>query len=537
MPGSPATPDHPMPRRVGYFLIGALISLTSGFSNAVLIANLPQIQGALGLTSVEGGWLMAAYSMTNICMSFLLIKFRQQFGLQRFTRIFLLGFVALSGLQCLVHSYATELTMRLATGIVASGFTPLGFFYIMQAMPAARLGGMILGVGLGQVALPLARVISPLLLANGEIQNLYLFEFGLALVCLACVALLRLPPSERTDAFEKLDALSFALFAPGMALLCAVLVQGRIVWWDTAWLGLALASAILLIGAALLVEHNRANPMLNTRWLATRDMLRFAIIAATMRLLLSEQTFGSMGLLGVVGMGPDQLVTLYAIVTVATIAGLAASLATLNPQDLIKPLLISIALIAVGSFMDADATNLARPGSLHFTQALIAFAAIYFIGPTMMTGMLRAISRGPNHIVSYSAIFSISQTLGGIGGSALLGSFQVVRSREHLSALATSISPVDPVVGTRLSQLGGTYERVLADPALRQAEGPALLTQQVTREANILAFNDVFTLIGCIALVALAWMGGRWLTFRRRRVSPLANELAALQAMRARQGQ
>src|SRR3546814_10575423 len=53
MPGSPATPDHPFGRRIGYFVIGVLLGLAGGFSNGLLIANLPQIQGALGLTSVD----------------------------------------------------------------------------------------------------------------------------------------------------------------------------------------------------------------------------------------------------------------------------------------------------------------------------------------------------------------------------------------------------------------------------------------------------------------------------------------------------
>src|SRR3546814_4862829 len=102
----------------------------------------------------------------------------------------------------------------------------------MQAMPtAARLGGMILGVGVSQVATPLARVISPVLLVHGNIQSLFIFELGLTLMCLGSVALLRLPPSERIQAFEPLDFLTFILFAPGMALLSAVLIQGRIIWW------------------------------------------------------------------------------------------------------------------------------------------------------------------------------------------------------------------------------------------------------------------------------------------------------------------
>lgn len=534
MPGSPATPDHPFPRRIAYALIGVLISLTSGLSNGLLIANLPQIQGSLGLTPDEGGWLTAAYSMTNVCTSFVLIRCRQQFGLQRITRIFLLGFVIVNGLLVVVQSYGLEIAVRAASGVVASGFTPLGFFYIMQAMPAkARMSGMVIGLGLTQVALPLARAISPLLLVDGEVQNLYIFEFGLSLLCLGCVAILRLPPSERIQVFEKLDFLTFALFAPGVMMLAAVLVQGRIVWWSTPWLGWATAGAIILIGLAMLIEHNRANPMLNTRWIASRDVLRFAMIAASMRILLGEQNYGSIGLLTAVGMGPDQLVSFYGVVTAATLAGLIVGVWTLNPLDLLRQIVISAALICIAALMDTDTTNLTRPANLYLTQSMIAFAAIYFLGPTMMGGILRALARGPSHMVSYSAVFSLSQTLGGLAGSALLGSFQIIREKFHSHELVQSLVMTDPQIVLRTQQLSGAYGRVLGDPALLQAEGGSLLAQQVTREANILAFNDVFLLIAVLAGMTFLWLGGRWLYFRIKGVNPLGPELEALQRMLA----
>ena len=535
MPGSPATPYHPPARRLGYFLIGTLLGLTSGFINGLLTANLPQIQGALGLTNVEGGWLTAAYSMTNVCMSLLLIKFRQQFGIQRFTRIVLAGFLALNVSQLFVHSYGMELVVRAASGIVASGLSTLTLFYIMQSMPAEkRLGGLVLGVGMSQIAAPLARVISPVLLRHGDVQNLFLFELGLTLLCLAAVSLLRLPPSERIDAFEPLDFLTFALFAPGMALLCAVLVQGRIQWWTTPWLGYALAGSILFIGTALIVEHNRANPLLNTRWMGSASVLRFALVAATMRVLLSEQNFGASGLLSVVGMGADQLVGFYAVVTAATIVGLALSLVTLNPANLLQPVMISCALIAFAAFLDTDANNLTRPAQLYITQAMIAFAAIYFMGPTMMSGILQALSKGPSHIVSFSAVFSMSQQLGGIGGAAFLGSFQIIRERFHSEVLVQSLLATDPQVAQRLQQLSSAYARTLGDPMLRQAEGAVLLAQQVSREANILAFNDVFMLVGVLATLAFLYLVVRWSYYRRRGITPLAEELEALAAMRNR---
>ncbi len=116
----------------------------------------------------------------------------------------------------------------------------------------------MLGIGIPQLATPLARLFSSDLLELGQWRALYAFELGLSLLCLAAVFLLRLPPSERMKAFKKLDFVTFALYAPGVALLCAFLGLGRVLWWTEApWLGYALCGAIVLIAAA---AADRAQP-------------------------------------------------------------------------------------------------------------------------------------------------------------------------------------------------------------------------------------------------------------------------------------
>jgi hypothetical protein len=205
---------------------------------------------------------------------------------------------------------------------------------------------------------------------------------------------------------------------------------------------------------------------------------------------------------------------------------------TLDPRDVLRPILISTAFIGIGAWMDSDASNLTRPANLYLSQALIAFAAVYFIGPLMMIGIFRALARGPSHLVSYTAVFGISQTVGGLGGTALLGSLQIARERLHSNELVQQIQLTDPVDVTRLAQLSGAYARVLTDPTLRQAQGTALLSQQITREANILAFNEVFLLIAILAAVAFVALAARWLYYRRKGINPLAEDMAALQKMR-----
>ncbi len=532
MAGSPATPAHPRRRAAAYVLIGILLSITAGLSNGLLLANLPQIQGALGLTSVQGSWLVTAYAVGNASMAMLVVKLRQQLGMQRTSRFFLLGFVLLAGLQLLSHSYGSELALRTVGGVIAAGFGPLGMFYVMQGLPAKlRISGIVIYIGLTQVALPLARWISPALLFNGEIQNLYAFEFGLALLSLGSVAVLRLPPGITEDVFERLDFLTFGLLTAGLTLLCTVLAQGRIVWWTTEWLGHATAGAVLFTGTALLIEHYRASPLLNTRWLGTRDILRVVLAAMTLRVLLSEQAFGATGLMAAVGMGGDQLFAYHGVLTACTLAGVLASLVLLKNGDLTRPVVIAVAIIAVAAFADASASNLTRPANLFLTQGAIAFAAALFLGPTLLTGLVHAIAKGPAHLVTFSAIFSMSQTIGGLLGPAFLGTYQILRQRVHLQDLVNSVMLTDPQVALRVQQLGGAYAKVVADPVQRQALGVRLLGQQLTRESNVAAFNDVFFLIGVLATLALVLIGGAWLSNRVRGIDPLAEPMAVIQKL------
>ena len=70
--------------------------------------------------------------------------------------------------------------------------------------------------------------------------------------------------------------------------------------------------------------------------------------------------------------------------------------------------------------------------------------------------------------------------------------------------LAQAMTLADPLVAARVSQLSAAYGHTIIDPAVLKAEGIALLGQQVTREANVLAHNDAFFVIALLAVAAAA---------------------------------
>ncbi|MCH4268461.1 MAG: MFS transporter [Brevundimonas sp.] len=508
LPGSPATPDHTTPWRLAYAFVGVLVALTGSLGNAAVTADLPQLAGALGVTTTEAAWLPVVFVMTNACMNLLLVKFRMQYGLRLFTEIILVVFLATAAAHLFLEDYGSTLIVRGVAGMAAAGMSTLGILYIIQAFPAQhRLKGIIIGVGLSSLAIPLARLGVMRLLDLDQWRAFYMFELGLVLVALPAVFALRMPPSQRVRVFEKLDFVTFALFAPGVALLTAVLGLGRIVWWtEAAWIGWALAGAIVLLTAAVLIEYNRTNPLIDLKWLAGRDLVRLLLAILLVRIVLSEQTTGAVGFLQQMGLVPQQMQGLFVVMLIATAAGTLVSAFTLNPMKLWKPISIALVMIAVGAFIDSHATVLTRPTQLYFSQALLAFAAAFFIGPTMILGFGKVLQGGGKNMVSFIVLFSIGQNVGGLMGSALVGTIQTLREKFHSSQLSESISLGDPETVLRLQQLGGAYAHVIGDAAQRQGAALRLLQQQVSQQAQVLAYNDVFLLISGAAAIGAAWV-------------------------------
>src|SRR3546814_14380153 len=83
--------------------------------------------------------------------------------------------------------------------------------------------------------------------------------------------------------------------------------------------------------------------------------------------------------------------TYYAVLTAATLAGALLAIVRLDPTDLRRPTLVSLGIIAVGAFLDTHSGLRTGPMNLYVSQAMIAFASVYFMGPMMMEGLIRAL--------------------------------------------------------------------------------------------------------------------------------------------------
>jgi MFS family permease len=517
LPGSPSFPEHSPSRRVAYFLVGTLVTLTGGLGSSLVTVNLVNLQGALGAYASETNWLPAAYVMTNASMNLLLVKFRQQFGLRAFTEFFLVLYALVTFAHLFVNDLGSAIAVRAAHGMAGAALSTLGLYYTLQAAYRKELRPkfIVASLGISQLPQPIAYLFSTRLLELAEWRGLYMFELGLTLVTLAAVLWLKLPPGDRFRAFRRTDFVTFALFAPGVALLCAALTFGRVLWWtQEPWVGVALASSVFLIVAAIAVEHSRRNPLLNLRWLTNGMIARLFLAMMLVRVVLSEQSVGAVGFLRLVGLNNDQMTALFLVVLIATVAGIVVAVVVTRPPHLMGPQVIALLIMAVGAWIDSHATNLIRPEEMYLSQGMLAFGGVLFLGPLLLT-LMGSVVTNPGNLITFSVLFSLTQNMGALLGSSLLGTWQVMREKFHSSNLAEQLSSLDPLVAARIQRGAAAYGSVLMDPAARTRQGISVLSQQATREANILAYNDVFLMIAIIAGLLALWIFGRalWLMY------------------------
>ena len=508
IPGSAATPEHPTGRKVGYVLIALLFVLTGSFNNALVTVNVPNLSGAFGGYVTEISWFPAIFIAFTVTANLALVKARIQFGLANATSVLLLAYALVAAFSLLAPGFASSVMVRAASGLASAMMTALILYNLMQAFPAkTRPKALVIGLGLQQMGVPLARLIPVEMLALNHWHSLHLIELGLALGTLAAITALPLPQADRNKVFEPLDVVTIALVLPAMVLICGVINEGRLLWWfDTPWLGWALAAAVPLLAGAFLIEHRRARPLLQVGWIGSTELLRFVAVAVLVRLALAEQTYGAVGLLTSGGLTNDQLHTLFVLVSIAMLAGtLTAALLMTEPR--LRYLIVTAALlVALGSYIEGGATNLTRPPQLYLSEMLIGFGTTLFIGPALVFGFLRMMAHGPSYMITFVVFFNMTQNLGGLMGSAFLGTYQVRQTHAHAETIFERIRADDPQTVLRLQRNSGAIAGVVADPRLQGAEGGAILAGRVNAEATVLAYNDVSMLVAVMALLTAGYV-------------------------------
>ncbi|MTH78045.1 MFS transporter [Paracoccus aestuariivivens] len=531
-PAAPAFEPMPLPRALAYIAASVVIGLTQGIAQGFVSTNIPQIAGDLGATTTQASWLMAAFLIPRATMPLLLIKLRTQYGLRRFAEIAIVIYLAVALLSFSIFDLRSAITAQFFAGMASAPLSTLAFLYMLEPLPPAwklRLG-LPLSLSVIAVGPNLARVISPALMGDAGWNALHLMGLGLAAFSLALVYLLPLKSPPRIKVIAPLDLVSWVLISIGFGGLIIGCVMGPIHWWtETVWLGWLLALSIAALTVAVAIELNRASPLVDIRWLLSPSMLHLTVTLLLFRLILSEQSAGAPRMFQVLGITQDQLVEIFAVISVAGILGGLSLIPFMKPHRVPHFHLVALLLIAAGAYMDSQSTMDTRPEQMMLSQAMIAFAGSLFMAPAMMRGLLAAMARGPNYILSFVIVFLSTQSIGGAAGSGLFTTFINQRQAQHLQMLREDLMTTDPQTAQAIAFRAAALLQQLPDAALGRAQAVAGIAQDAANQAYVMAFNDAYFLTFLVAAFALCalllhilrdWLAAHWPKSSPQDISP-----------------
>lgn len=522
-PAPPPFVPMRLPATLAYMAAAVVIGLTQGLAQGFVSTNIPQIAGDLGATPTQATWLMTAFLIPRASLPLLLIKIRTQFGLRRFAEVAIFVYLLVSLAALAVSDLRSAIVLQFFAGAAAAPLSTLCFMYMLEPLPPQWKMRLALPLVMAVISTGplLARVISPALMGDAGWGSLHLMTLGMAAVSLALVYALPLASMPRVKVIAAMDLVSWALIAIGFGCLTAAFTMGATLWWtDTAWIGWVLALAAVTLTAAVVIELHRRTPLLDIRWLASPAMVHLTVTLLIFRLVLSEQSSGAPRMFAALGVSPEQLVPLFAVLSAATVLGGVALIPLMKPQRVPLLHVIALVLFCTGAFMDSCSTIDTRPAQMMLSQSLIAFSGTFFLAPAMMQGLMAALARGPNYLLSFVVVFISTQSLGGAMGSGLFSTFINHRQALHLQILREGLTAADPQVAAAIAQRMAALAPQIPDIAARKAQAVALLAQEAASQATVMAYNDAYLLTFLIAAAALCalllHMFRDWLVARRQ---------------------
>ncbi len=134
------------------------------------------------------------------------------------------------------------------------------------------------------------------------------------------------------------------------------------------------------------------------------------------------------------------------------------------------------------------------------------------MGPLVLIGYFRVLQHSQWSVVTFAVLLGVTQNLGGLIGTSFFSTYQQHQTRLHQNAIYTNLDTTNATVESRLQLYSSQARQNSTDPNFQQNYAQKSLNQVVTREAQVLAFNDVIkinallaTLVFIFGVTSLLW--------------------------------
>jgi EmrB/QacA subfamily drug resistance transporter len=397
---------------------------------------LPSIRQHLGFSEQSLQWVVSGYLLTY--GGFLLLGGRAADLLGR--RRLLIAGTTLFGISSLVGGLSTSegmlIASRLTQGLGAAMMTPAALSILTTSFSEGTDRVKAIGVWSGTI--PLASAVG--VLAGGLLsQSLgwrWVFFVNLPVCVVVIAGATKILAADRTTAVKHVDVLGAILPTASALTFVFALVNAPSIGWGSTRTIAELAAAALLMGAFVVNELRRSNPLFplsifRIRGLAAADATQVIAQGGFLSLFF----FITLYMQNVLHMSPIEAGAAYIPVTIGV--GISSGISTqLLPRIGSRPLIVAGTLIgAAGVFW------LSRiPADGSYTANVLPGLVVMALGlGAVFVGVQNAANAGvPEEQAGLAAaLISASATLGGALGLAILSAISTSRTHHQLAAHAS----------------------------------------------------------------------------------------------------
>ena len=475
-----------------------------GLTNIQIVnSSFKEIQGGLAAGSDQISWVLTSALIAEVIM-LPLSGWLSRMCSTRWLFTTCLGCFSLASAGCAnAWNIESMIVFRALQGFSAGALMPLVFAAVYTVFPPHRQATVMTVMSFCMVT---SSAAGPVL--GGWITDIASWPFmfwisvptGFALM-VASAFLIRIDKSDPSLA-RNIDFLGISLAATCLLCLLVVLEEGRRQDWFDSRLILTLTlisgiSAYLFFWRELTCKH----PVVDLRAFKSRNFSVGCFYIFVFGAVLYVPLF-----LLPLYLAEVRAIDTFQIGTIVVVLGLSMAVSTPIAGLLLRLIhlrwvaLIGFSGMAIGTWLQGQLTAEYGFSELVLPQVVRGLASQC----CWLSVVTLALGSVPRHEVkNASALFNLLMRLGAAVAIAI-GSNQLEdRTLRHYSEIADTVSFDQPSVGESVPRLSQLFEGRYGDSPTSDQAGLNLLVEMATRQAMIMAFNDVTQAAAVLAIFAL----------------------------------
>jgi DHA2 family multidrug resistance protein len=473
-------------------LCTVLATLMQSLDSTIANVALPYMQGSMGASQEQINWVLTSYIVAAAIMTAPTGYLASRFGGTRLFVTSILGFTFASILCGLAGSLNQLVIFRVMQGMFGAALVPLSQAVMYDIYPPEQRGPALslwtMGVMVGPILGP---ILGGWLTENYDWR--WVFYINVPLGLLATIGLLALLKETPHSGSAKLDWVGFTSLSLAIGAFQMLLDRGETLdWFSSTEIMVEAGLAGCAFYIFLIQFWFAPRPFLSRRVFADRNFLIGIILYFINGLIM----YSTLALLAPY----VQTLMDYPVVTAGVVLaprGIGVMIAALICGRLLGRISARVLLglgFGIGAYVLYEMTSW-TPAISEWTLVSVGIMQGVGIGFVSIPLNITTFSTLPQaQRTEGTSIYSLMRNLGSSIGISVTGALLQINTQVNHAIIATHVTPLN-----RALQSGAASH--LWNP--HSAFGAAALNQEITRQAQIIAYVDDFKLMFILAVIAL----------------------------------